>query len=79
MKSTDMPIIGDMDLSNCKPLDMEAELRKLKELSFPDGYKYGQFDFEDELFNADPNCKHYVVAQNRGGIKCIHCGGWFCY
>lgn len=33
----------------------------------------------DELWGADPNCKHEVVAQPRGGVKCKKCPGWFCY
>lgn len=32
---------------------------------------------DDELFDADPNCDHYVVGGN--GLHCVHCGGWFCY
>lgn len=79
MDIEDMPIIGNLDLSNCKPLDMAAEWRKLKEQSYPGGHHYGGFDYEEELFGADPDCKHYVVGQSRGGIKCIHCNGWFCY
>jgi hypothetical protein len=34
---------------------------------------------EEELWNADPNCKHKIVNANGGGIRCIKCGGWFCY
>ena len=33
----------------------------------------------EELYNADPNCKHETVGLLSGGIKCIHCNGWFCY
>jgi hypothetical protein len=32
----------------------------------------------EELYNADPNCKHQVVSL-WSGVKCIHCKGWFCY
>ena len=35
--------------------------------------------YTGELYNADPNCEHNVVAQLSGGVKCTKCGGWFCY
>ena len=31
------------------------------------------------LYNADPECKHYIESQMSGGIKCIKCDGWFCF
>lgn len=34
---------------------------------------------KQELFNADPNCVHTVVAAEGGGVKCAKCTGWFCY
>jgi hypothetical protein len=33
---------------------------------------------ETKLFDADPNCKHEIVAL-WSGIKCSKCPGWFCY
>lgn len=33
----------------------------------------------NELYNADENCKHEIIHASGGGIKCIKCGGWFCY
>jgi len=33
----------------------------------------------ENLYDADPNCKHQTVGMNGGGVKCIHCDGWFCY
>ena len=30
------------------------------------------------LFNADPNCKH-EIKNKWSGVKCVKCGGWFCY
>jgi hypothetical protein len=33
----------------------------------------------EELFGADPNCDHEVIAQPGGGIKCTKCPGWFCF
>ena len=33
----------------------------------------------DELFDADPNCKHEIVDASGGGVKCTKCRGWFCY
>lgn len=32
-----------------------------------------------KLHNADPNCNHNIVPQLSGGVKCVKCGGWFCY
>ena len=41
-----------------------------------------EFDVEefetDELFDADPSCKHELVNK-WSGIKCKKCKGWFCY
>ena len=35
--------------------------------------------FEDEeLWDADPKCKHDVISTNGGGVKCTKCRGWFC-
>jgi hypothetical protein len=31
-----------------------------------------------QLYDADPNCKHEIVAL-WSGVKCKHCSGWFCY
>lgn len=33
----------------------------------------------NELWGARPDCRHHIVAQNRGGILCTKCGGWCCY
>jgi hypothetical protein len=33
---------------------------------------------EQKLYDADPNCKHEIVAL-WSGVKCKHCPGWFCY
>ena len=32
-----------------------------------------------ELYDADPNCDHFVVDAPGGGVKCTKCPGWFCY
>lgn len=32
----------------------------------------------EELYDADPNCKHNIVSQ-WSGVKCSKCPGWFCY
>lgn len=32
----------------------------------------------EELFDADPNCKHEIITLP-SGISCIKCHGWFCY
>ncbi len=31
------------------------------------------------LYDADPNCEHKLHPNCWSGIKCIKCGGWFCY
>lgn len=33
----------------------------------------------DELWNADPECKHEVVDAPGGGVVCKKCGGWCCF
>ena len=33
----------------------------------------------EELYDADPNCKHFVIGASGGGLKCVKCNGWFCY
>jgi len=32
----------------------------------------------DELFDADPNCKHEIEVL-WSGVKCKKCKGWFCF
>jgi hypothetical protein len=36
---------------------------------------------KEELWDADPNCKHEIYSDfyGGGGIKCKKCSGWFCY
>jgi hypothetical protein len=41
--------------------------------------KYDGAEIEDVLYNARPSCKHKIQGQLSGGIKCVNCGGWFCY
>lgn len=36
------------------------------------------YDDEEELYNADPNCEHEIVTL-WSGVKCRKCHGWFCY
>ena len=33
---------------------------------------------KEELYNADPKCKHVIVSKE-SGIECKKCHGWFCY
>lgn len=33
--------------------------------------------YEGELYDANPNCEHEVVAQ-WSGVKCSKCSGWYC-
>jgi hypothetical protein len=41
--------------------------------------KYDCMGIEAVLWKARPSCRHKVQAQPSGGIKCVKCGGWFCY
>lgn len=36
-------------------------------------------DFATVLWNALVGCDHDIKCAPGGGIKCIKCGGWFCY
>ena len=36
-------------------------------------------DEKEELWDADPNCQHEIVASAGGGVRCKKCNGWFCY
>ena len=36
-------------------------------------------EYEEELWDAEPDCDHEIVSASGGGIKCTKCGGWFCY
>jgi hypothetical protein len=56
----------DGDVNEFKVVDVKARMKEL----FPE---------EDELWNADPNCKHDVRCAPGGGVKCTKCPGWFCY
>ena len=47
-------------------------LKRLNEYS-----NYGEGKEYDTLYDADPNCKHYIEPQ-WSGIKCIRCNGWYC-
>ncbi len=35
-------------------------------------------DWDDNLFDADPNCIH-EIKNKWSGVECVKCGGWFCY
>ena len=34
---------------------------------------------EVELWDADPDCKHEYDKNLWSGVRCLKCGGWFCY
>lgn len=37
-------------------------------------------EYFGELWGADPACWHEEdLSNNRGGVKCKHCNGWFCF
>lgn len=36
-------------------------------------------DLGEDLYDADPNCKHKVVPNGYSGVMCTKCNGWFCY
>jgi hypothetical protein len=31
------------------------------------------------LYDADPYCMHKLDPYQYSGIKCLLCGGWFCF
>lgn len=33
---------------------------------------------DQELWDADPNCEHNIVAAPGGGVRCTKCAGWYC-
>jgi hypothetical protein len=33
----------------------------------------------EELWDADPKCRHKVVDAPGGGVRCVKCQGWFCF
>ena len=33
---------------------------------------------DDELWDADPTCKHEIECAPGGGVKCTKCSGWYC-
>lgn len=41
--------------------------------------KYDNTGLEAVLYSARPSCKHKIQGQLSGGVKCVNCGGWFCY
>ncbi len=67
-----------MNAADIVPLNVAGSedrlARREKEKQFP----YGYYD-DGELWDADEDCKHYVISGAHGGIRCIHCHGWFCY
>lgn len=36
-------------------------------------------ELDEKLYDADPDCEHELDPNSMSGIKCLHCGGWFCY
>ncbi|MEW5569658.1 hypothetical protein [Rossellomorea marisflavi] len=31
-----------------------------------------------ELWNADEDCEHELNPNCWSGVRCLHCGGWYC-
>ena len=40
---------------------------------------YTKLPAKDELWDADPKCKHDIKPQPGGGVKCTKCSGWYCF
>ncbi len=38
-----------------------------------------RFWLEWLLYDADENCEHDEQPALGGGVKCVKCGGWFCF
>lgn len=34
--------------------------------------------WDERLWDADPNCNHYITYGRGGGVVCIRCRGWYC-
>jgi hypothetical protein len=54
-----------MDKINCDSIDL---LPTMKEQGN-----------DTELYDADPTCDHVLDPNCWSGIRCLKCGGWFCY
>lgn len=33
----------------------------------------------NQLWESDPDCTHDIKPASGGGVKCVHCPGWFCF
>lgn len=64
-----------MDANNEKT--EEEKIRRAQNRKQWAGRKLERTKTED-LYDADPECEHEVVALG-SGVGCIHCKGWFCY
>lgn len=42
-------------------------------MEFPDGLEVVK------LYDARSDCQHQSDESNLSGIRCVHCGGWFCF
>jgi hypothetical protein len=57
----------------------------MKKLKVNKKIEYQTVTFKDKegtrwtLYNADPNCKHKLDPNCWSRIRCMNCGGWFCY
>ena len=70
----DVPNMNGMMANNLKEL-----LDKLKKALAEDEEEPEEIEDDEELWNADPNCKHNIVSARGGGVRCTKCGGWMCY
>ena len=78
-------IIGDGcddDYAHCLIYDEVVELPHPKVLEKGDLKTFEgnqpSMDYDSELWDADPDCKHEVISAPGGGVKCTKCKGWYC-
>lgn len=72
MKGVKNNFIKTFPYENCKScINTYGKSKICKNCDGKSGY--------EELYNTDPNCIHEIISASGGEIKCIKCGGWFCY
>jgi len=55
------------------------EMPKLTASDLEEVAKYNKKNGLDNLYNADPTCRHKLDNKCLSGIKCSKCSGWFCF
>jgi hypothetical protein len=56
----------------------EERVKQTAKNIMSDEFETNELKTED-LWDADPDCKHERDENCWSGIRCKHCGGWFCF